>query len=46
MLAPYGQVRIEDDRAPHDTFRYDRVHKMVNDAFRVQCGMKLEQYFD
>ncbi|KAG5598891.1 hypothetical protein H5410_030261 [Solanum commersonii] len=36
MLAPHGQIRVE----------HDRVHEIINDAFRVQGGMEPEQYFD
>ncbi|KAG5579940.1 hypothetical protein H5410_050567 [Solanum commersonii] len=34
ILAPYGQIRVEDDR----------VHQMINDAFGVQAGMERKQY--
>ncbi|KAG5570553.1 hypothetical protein H5410_060319 [Solanum commersonii] len=41
MVAPHGQIRVEQVRVEHD-----RVHEMINDAFRVQGGMEPEQYFD
>ncbi|KAG5581053.1 hypothetical protein H5410_051680 [Solanum commersonii] len=41
MVAPHGQIRIEQVRVEHD-----RVHEMINDAFGVQGGMEPEQYFD
>ncbi|WMV08697.1 hypothetical protein MTR67_002082 [Solanum verrucosum] len=41
MVAPHGQIRVEQVRVEHD-----RVHEMINDAFGVQGGMEPEQYFD
>ncbi|WMV45287.1 hypothetical protein MTR67_038672 [Solanum verrucosum] len=41
MVAPHGQIRVEQVRVEHD-----RVHEMINDAFGVQGGMESEQYFD
>ncbi|KAG5589982.1 hypothetical protein H5410_040496 [Solanum commersonii] len=41
MLAPHGQIRVEQDRVENV-----RVHEMINDAFRVHGGMEPEQYFD
>ncbi|KAG5600262.1 hypothetical protein H5410_031632 [Solanum commersonii] len=36
MLAPHSQIRVE----------HNRVHEMINYAFRVQGGMEPEQYLD
>ncbi|KAG5595111.1 hypothetical protein H5410_036343 [Solanum commersonii] len=41
MLAPHGQIRVL-----HDMVEHDRVHEIINDAFRVQGGMEPEQFFD
>ncbi|WMV58234.1 hypothetical protein MTR67_051619 [Solanum verrucosum] len=41
MVAPHGQIRVEQVRVEHD-----RVHEMINDTFGVQGGMEPEQYFD
>jgi len=41
MIAPHGQIRVEQVRVEHD-----RVHEMINDAFGVQGRMEPEQYFD
>ncbi|KAG5606049.1 hypothetical protein H5410_027541 [Solanum commersonii] len=41
MVAPDGQIRVEQVRVEHD-----RVHEMINDSFGVQSGMESEQYFD
>ncbi|WMV51044.1 hypothetical protein MTR67_044429 [Solanum verrucosum] len=41
MVAPHGQIRVEQVRVEHD-----RVHEMINDVFGVQGRMKPEKYFD
>ncbi|KAG5595546.1 hypothetical protein H5410_036778 [Solanum commersonii] len=41
MVASHGQIRVEQDRVKHD-----RVHEMINNAFKVQGGIEQEQYFD
>ncbi|WMV54577.1 hypothetical protein MTR67_047962 [Solanum verrucosum] len=41
IVAPHGQIRVEQVRVEHD-----RVHEMINDAFGVQGRMKPKQYFD
>ena len=46
MVAPHGQIRVEQVRVKHDRVEHDRVHEMINDAFGVQGGMEPEQYFD
>ncbi|KAH0724842.1 hypothetical protein KY284_000707 [Solanum tuberosum] len=46
MVAPHGQIRVEQVRVEHDRVEHDRVHEMINDAFGVQGGMEPEQYFD
>ncbi|KAG5631933.1 hypothetical protein H5410_003650 [Solanum commersonii] len=46
MVAPHGQIRVEQVRVEHGRVEHERVHEMINDAFGVQGGMEPEQYFD
>ncbi|WMV55162.1 hypothetical protein MTR67_048547 [Solanum verrucosum] len=36
MVAPHGQIRVEQVRIKHDRVEHDRVHEMIDDAFGVQ----------
>ncbi|WMV51317.1 hypothetical protein MTR67_044702 [Solanum verrucosum] len=44
MVAPHGQIRVEQVRVEHDRIEHDRVHELINDTFGVQGGMEPKQY--